>query len=585
MSKKDNLLWKLDVLQVKFEKITPRYGTTKAILKSKDKKKIDKIIGKNTNHIKAKEQILALQTDICERKFHSSLIKLNRILKKNIKTISNKSKNTDINPLNIFINENGDKQLDDLVHSKIVKIAESVFTKTKLSKLNPPGFLPNWCKLAIRDVNNEYNPKFQYKKQTQEINNLISKLYNDKSVKELLKSIEASFAIILGPVDKELSNAKELEDEAKEDSESDDDSDDSDDSSDSDDDESESHISKKNISNDENSGEPHQYDPDLLCDQYKAYVIGTDDEEEEDEEPDFKNSSVNYNEVTDEEPSEDEEIVDADAVNPVDQEENDIEMADKLYDQYKDYVGGSSDEDEGEEIVLDKEIDYEQVTDEEPSEEEEDIDLEKIQEIQDKEFEDAKKIKKSLMNDEFFEEDEKDRKKREKKEKKEKKQKDKLALPALATGYYSGGESDSDVDKDEVVQQATKVRKNRRGQRARQKIWEKKFGTGANHVKKESERVKSDKERKKLEFEERARKRMEKQKIIDEKNLRRGYGGYKDMYDRNNSGSSSNNNNRYDSPQPQADKPEKLHPSWEAKKKAEESLQNVKFSGKKITFD
>ncbi|OUM51465.1 hypothetical protein BVG19_g568 [[Candida] boidinii] len=582
MSKKDNLLWKLDVLQVKFEKTTPRYGTTKAILKSKDKKKIDKIIGKNTNHIRAKEQILALQTDICERKFHSSLIKLNRILKKNIRTVSKKSKNTD--PLDIFIGENGDKQLDDLVHSKIVKIAESVFTKTKLSKLNPPDFLPDWCKIAIKDVNNEYSPKFQYKKQTQEVNNLISKLYNDKAVKELLKSIEASFAIILGPVDKELSTAKELEDEAKEDSESEDSDSDDSDSSDSDDD---SESSKKSIADAENSGEPHQYDPDLLCDQYKAYVIGTDDEED-DEEPDFKSSSINYNEVTDEEPSEDEEVVDAEAeaVSSVDQEENDIEMADKLYDQYKDYVGGSSDEDEGEEVVLDKEIDYEQVTDEEPSEEEEDIDLEKIQEIQDKEFEDAKKIKKSLMNDEFFEEDEKDRKKREKREKKEKKQKEKekSVLPALATGYYSGGESDSDVDKDEVVQQATKVRKNRRGQRARQKIWEKKFGTGANHVKKESERVKSEKERKKLEFEERARKRMEKQKIIDEKHLRRGYGGSKDIYDRNSLGSSSNNN-RYNSPQPQADKPEKLHPSWEAKKKAEESLQNVKFSGKKITFD
>ncbi|GME79846.1 unnamed protein product [[Candida] boidinii] len=112
----------------------------------------------------------------------------------------------------------------------------------------------------------------------------------------------------------------------------------------------------------DNSGEPHQYDPDLLCDQYKAYVIGTDDEED-DEEPDFKSSSINYNEVTDEEPSEDEEVVDAEAeaVSSVDQEENDIEMADKLYDQYKDYVGGSSDEDEGEEVVLDKEIDYEQM--------------------------------------------------------------------------------------------------------------------------------------------------------------------------------------------------------------------------------
>lgn len=131
--------------------------------------------------------------------------------------------------------------------------------------------------------------------------------------------------------------------------------------------------------------------------------------------------------------------------------------------------------------------------------------------------------------------------------------KEKRVLPQLATGYYSGGSDDeSDVDNDKIVKEATTVRKNRRGQRARQKIWEQKYGGKANHVVKEHQRVASEREQKQLEFEERQRKRELKAKLAAE------------------SGAASS---------------DRMHPSWEAKKKAQEKLKDVKFLGKKIVFD
>ena len=51
-------------------------------------------------------------------------------------------------------------------------------------------------------------------------------------------------------------------------------------------------------------------------------------------------------------------------------------------------------------------------------------------------------------------------------------------VPTLQVGYISGSESSAtDVDADMAP------RKNRRGQRARQAIWEKKYGAGAKHLK------------------------------------------------------------------------------------------------------
>ncbi|KAJ7505352.1 Bud-site selection protein [Mycena galericulata] len=58
-------------------------------------------------------------------------------------------------------------------------------------------------------------------------------------------------------------------------------------------------------------------------------------------------------------------------------------------------------------------------------------------------------------------------------------------LPSLAVGFVRGGSSDSELE--DVDVDAGGERKNRRGQRARRAIWEKKYGRGANHKKKEAE--------------------------------------------------------------------------------------------------
>ncbi|KAL1410229.1 putative ATP-dependent helicase IRC3 [Vanrija albida] len=66
-----------------------------------------------------------------------------------------------------------------------------------------------------------------------------------------------------------------------------------------------------------------------------------------------------------------------------------------------------------------------------------------------------------------------------------------MFLPSLASGFAPAGDGDSDPDMDYdpngIFGSKTAPRKNRRGQRARQAIWEKKYGKGANHVVKQRE--------------------------------------------------------------------------------------------------
>ncbi|KAF9013517.1 Bud-site selection protein [Cyathus striatus] len=57
-------------------------------------------------------------------------------------------------------------------------------------------------------------------------------------------------------------------------------------------------------------------------------------------------------------------------------------------------------------------------------------------------------------------------------------------LPSLAVGFIRGSD-DSDFSEGEAKIADNTVKKNRRGQRARQAIWEKKYGRNANHKKKE----------------------------------------------------------------------------------------------------
>lgn len=174
----------------------------------------------------------------------------------------------------------------------------------------------------------------------------------------------------------------------------------------------------------------------------------------------------------------------------------------------------------------------------------------------------------SLSEDDFFESDSKLKKTNTR------------LLPQLAMGYYSGGSdddmSDYDADKDQVVNEATTQRKNRRGQRARQKIWEKKYGSAAKHVQVARTKELNEREQKRLEYEERCRKRAEKSQPTGSNIAPLGERKPNQTGDTIALEVSSN------VPKPSTNS---VHPSWEAKRLAEEKLKNTKFTGKKITFD
>lgn len=145
----------------------------------------------------------------------------------------------------------------------------------------------------------------------------------------------------------------------------------------------------------------------------------------------------------------------------------------------------------------------------------------------------------------------------------------KYNLPELATGYYSG--SDDEVIDEKVAE--IPQRRNRRGQRARQKIWEQKYGKKANHKQKEFVALDNDRKRRQLEYEQRQQKRLMKSQTGA--NLQP-------------LGQRTPADSALPIPEPIGQNQRvlgQLHPSWQAKKLAEEKIRNTKFQGKKITFD
>lgn len=143
-------------------------------------------------------------------------------------------------------------------------------------------------------------------------------------------------------------------------------------------------------------------------------------------------------------------------------------------------------------------------------------------------------------------------------------------LPELMTGYISGEEEDSNFDDFVSQEQISNIpkRKNRRGQRARQKIWEKKYGHQAKHIQKQLQNDKNERIKRQHEYEERVAKRAAKAEkqaelssTLRQEELEKG---------KHVTGTKFN---------------EVIHPSWQAKKKIQEKLKNVKFQGKKITFN
>ncbi|KAK5962669.1 Bud22p PWA37_005109 [Arxiozyma heterogenica] len=220
---------------------------------------------------------------------------------------------------------------------------------------------------------------------------------------------------------------------------------------------------------------------------------------------------------------------------------------DEMLRQYEGLVADSDNENESEGI-LDPNVNYNEVTDEEPSQEENDYDI-------DEESEDEK----------------------------EQPAKKKIKLPELMTGYYSGDDSESDFEEDKVAkeQASNKIkRKNRRGQRARRKIWEQKYGKRANHIQKELMKQKKAREQKQHEYEARVAKRAAKQAEYDKNNA-----NFIKLGERGSRSNLDQSNKSKEEPEDKKNKKIEDHPSWVAKKLAEEKLKNTKFSGKKIKFD
>ncbi|KAI0816102.1 Bud-site selection protein [Xylaria sp. FL0064] len=175
-------------------------------------------------------------------------------------------------------------------------------------------------------------------------------------------------------------------------------------------------------------------------------------------------------------------------------------------------------------------------------------------------------------------------------------------LPSLMGGYISGSESASDVDI------APAARKNRRGQKARQAIWEKKYGEKAKHLSKEKDTRSSGWDMKRGAVEDTAKlwkkgianpfeknhvhPDRQKQMNGEDDRQAKGKGGSRDTQERRqprqhqqDRGQGFQAEKPKPRPPPTRDDTGPLHPSWAAAKKAKEGAQKVEFKGKKVTFD
>lgn len=139
-------------------------------------------------------------------------------------------------------------------------------------------------------------------------------------------------------------------------------------------------------------------------------------------------------------------------------------------------------------------------------------------------------------------------------------------VPNLSSGYVSGSDSEP-----EYVDVDIQPRKNRRGQRARQQLAEKKFGQEAKHIKNGTS--------------------ANRDKGWDlKRGAQDGSRGRNGKFRSGNAGSTRNfasdaNTVELKSKVPKKDDSGPLHPSWQAAKLAKEKSQTAGFQGKKIVFD
>ncbi|KAI1741768.1 Bud-site selection protein [Xylaria scruposa] len=172
-------------------------------------------------------------------------------------------------------------------------------------------------------------------------------------------------------------------------------------------------------------------------------------------------------------------------------------------------------------------------------------------------------------------------------------------LPSLMGGYISGSESASDVD-------IAPPRKNRRGQRARQAIWDKKYGEKAKHHQKEKDPRNTGWDMKRgavdgdtaKPWKKGIQNPFEKNNVHPDRQRQMQPNGDsqakgkrpRDAQDRRpprqqDSSQSFQAEKPKPRPPPTRDDTGPLHASWAAAKKAKEEAQKVEFQGKKVTFD
>ncbi|KAF7190170.1 Protein bud22 [Pseudocercospora fuligena] len=145
-------------------------------------------------------------------------------------------------------------------------------------------------------------------------------------------------------------------------------------------------------------------------------------------------------------------------------------------------------------------------------------------------------------------------------------------IPSLTMGgYISGGDSEiEDLDD-------SKPKKNRRGQRARQAIWEKKYGSGAKHIKEQDRKQGWDAKRGAIDGNSRHQKGQSGARFAKAANAL-PLGRRRDT--------DKPSQARKNEPKKSRDDSGPLHPSWAAAKLAKEKKSvPVVFTGKKISFD
>lgn len=160
-------------------------------------------------------------------------------------------------------------------------------------------------------------------------------------------------------------------------------------------------------------------------------------------------------------------------------------------------------------------------------------------------------------------------------------------LPTLMGGYWSGEEEASDIEEE----LKPIVRKNRPGQQARRAIWEKKYGSAANHVKNAPAESRDDG----WDAKRGAKGADDRDKGGSGRGGRTpgafgrggGGGGVPGAFGRAGkvTGENASELGSRGRGRGKQDDVGVLHPSWQAAKKAKDEKKSAKFEGKKVVFD